>query len=183
MDPPDIQAAVRKVLDGDTEAFGRIFDAYARRIYNFCARTLGSREAGEDAAMETFLKAYRGLASYNAALPFENWLFRIATNHCWDLLRRRRNEDTRIETAETAEVEIASRGEGILERVLREEDAAGLRSAIDSLPAKYRVPLLLRYYNDLSYDEIATALKLKRATVATLLFRAKDELRRIVKTR
>lgn len=181
MEQAEIQAVVRRVLDGETEAFSRLFDAYGRRVYNFCARTLASREAGEDAAMETFLKAFRGLGSYNPALPFENWLFRIAANQCWDLLRSRSKEEIRAEPAEAAATEVADCAADILAGVLQEEQADRVGAALNSLPAKYRVPLVLRYYNDMSYDEIAQALKLNRATVATLLFRGKEELRRTLK--
>lgn len=181
MDPREIQVIVRRVLDGDTHQFGRLFDAYGRRIFNLCARTLGSREAGEDAAMETFLKAFRALGTYNPALPFENWLYRIASNHCWDILRARTSEETRAEPVERFATTLAEPSEGMLAQLLREEESSVIASALNSLPAKYRVPLVLRYYSDLSYEEIAQALKLNRATVATLIFRGKQELRRAVR--
>lgn len=180
MEQTEIQAVVRRVLDGEGEAFSRVYDAYARRVYNFCARTLGSREAGEDAAMETFLKAFRALESYNPLLPFENWLFRIATNHCWDVLRARSSHELRTEPFEDNAPELAETAESLTDRLLRAEEGSEVAAALNSLPAKYRVPLLLRYYNEMSYDEIAQALKMNRATVATMLFRGKEELRRII---
>ncbi|MEK7722279.1 MAG: sigma-70 family RNA polymerase sigma factor, partial [Elusimicrobiota bacterium] len=78
---------VRRCLDGDSSVFAGVVEVYQDRIYSFALRLLKDRPAAEDAAQETFVKAFRGLSSYNPAYPFSSWLFRIAHNACMDVLR------------------------------------------------------------------------------------------------
>lgn len=117
------------------------------------------------------------MRTYDRALPFSGWLFGIASHHCVDLLRRRRLEGRLFEPAEIEAVEVVSGGPAPLGELLAAEQRTPVRAALAALPERYRVPLVLRYYNELSYDEIAAMLVLTRNHVATLIFRAKKELR------
>jgi RNA polymerase sigma-70 factor (ECF subfamily) len=141
---------------------------------------LDSRETAEDATSEVFLKLQRSIESYDGSIPFPRWLLRVAGNQCIDILRRRkRGRQVIVEGEEgVAVIEAASPEPSPLGAVLGTEERAQVRDAIARLPENYRVPLVLRYYGELSYDEIAQQLGLQRNYVAALLFRAKQELRR-----
>jgi RNA polymerase sigma-70 factor, ECF subfamily len=141
---------------------------------------LDSRESAEDATSEVFLKLQRSIESYDGSTPFARWLLRVAGNQCIDALRRRkRGQQGIVEVEEgVAVIEVASSEPSPLGAVLSTEERAQVRDAIACLPENYRVALVLRYYGELSYDEIAQLLGLQRNYVAALIFRAKQELRR-----
>jgi RNA polymerase sigma-70 factor, ECF subfamily len=145
-----------------------------------CRYMLESRESAEDATSEVFLKLQRLIESYDGSIPFPRWLLRVAGNQCIDALRRqRRGRQVIVEVDEGATVaEAASAEPSPLGAVMRSEERAQVRDAIARLPENYRLPLVLRYYSELSYDEIAQQLDLQRNYVAALIFRAKQELRR-----
>lgn len=178
MDEATLQAVLPRAHAGDAEAFAAIYRAFSRRVFGLCRHLLESAEAAEDATSEVFLRAQRAMNSYNSTLPFPRWLLSIAANHCIDLLRRRRLEVRLFAPEEPELPEPAGSGPSPLAAVLSEERRAAVRLAIEALPERYRAPLVLRYYADMSYDEIGGALRLPRAQVATLIFRAKKELRR-----
>jgi RNA polymerase sigma-70 factor (ECF subfamily) len=141
---------------------------------------LDSRESAEDATSEVFLKLQRAIETYDGSIPFPRWLLRVTGNQCIDVLRRRqRGRQVIVELDDRAEViEVASSQPLPLGAVISEEERAKVRDTIARLPQKYRVPLVLRYYSELSYDEIAQQLGLERNYVAALIFRAKQDLRR-----
>jgi RNA polymerase sigma-70 factor (ECF subfamily) len=141
---------------------------------------LDSRESAEDATSEVFLKLQRAIETYDGSIPFSRWLLRVTGNQCIDVLRRRqRGRQVIVELDDRAEViEVASSQPLPLGAVISEEERAKVRDTIARLPQNYRVPLVLRYYSELSYDEIAQQLGLERNYVAALIFRAKQELRR-----
>ena len=141
---------------------------------------LDSRENAEDATSEVFLKLQRSIGSYDGSIPFPRWLLRVAGNQCIDALRRRqRGRQVIVEVGDGAAVmEPAGSEPSPLGAVLTNEERVQVRDAIARLPDNYRVPLVLRYYGELSYDEIAQQLGLQRNYVAALIFRAKQELRR-----
>jgi RNA polymerase sigma-70 factor, ECF subfamily len=148
------------------------------RVFGLCLRLLGATVLAEDAAQDAFVRAYRALDRYDPAQPFGAWVIGIARNHCIDLLRRRRHGELRFgdEAAELAAAESDST-EGIDALVIGERGAK-VRAAIAALPEKYRLPILLAYYDDASYDEIAEALGLSRNHVGVLLLRGKQSLRK-----
>jgi RNA polymerase sigma-70 factor (ECF subfamily) len=160
--------------------FAVIYQSNHGRVLRMCRYLLNSQDAAEDAAHEVFLRAQSRLSTYNPALPISSWLSGIATNYCIDVLRRRTTEK-RIFQAETPDSpEAPASGPGPLTEMLVAERGNDLRNGLARLDDKYRVPLVLVYYNEMSYDEIAMALGLTRNLVATLIFRAKQQLRRLL---
>jgi RNA polymerase sigma-70 factor (ECF subfamily) len=157
--------------------FADVYKTYHRRVFGLCRYLLNSLDAAEDAAHEVFLKAQRKLASYDPALPFSSWLLGIASNHCIDLLRRRNIEKRIFDLDGTDAPERVGRGLTPLGELMASERGHAVRNALSQLPEKYRVPLVLAYFNEMSYDEIAATLGVGRNHVATLLFRGKQQLR------
>jgi RNA polymerase sigma-70 factor, ECF subfamily len=151
-----------------------------RRVFGLCRYMLDSRENAEDATSEVFLKVQRSIGSYDGSIPFHRWLLRVAGNQCIDAVRRRRRGRRVIVEVEDEAVVTGPAGlePSPLGALLSAEERVQVRDAIARLPDNYRVPLVLRYYGELSYDEIAQQLNLERNHVAALLFRAKQELRR-----
>jgi RNA polymerase sigma-70 factor, ECF subfamily len=180
MEGPDLERVIQRAKGHDAEALGEIFSLYVRRVFGLCRYMLDSRENAEDATGEVFLKLQRSIESYDGSVPFHKWLLRVAGNQCIDALRRRkRGRQVIVEGEEgTAIIDAASSQPSPLGAVLSTEERGQVRDAIARLPENYRVPLVLRYYGELSYDEIAQQLGLQRNYVAALLFRAKQELRR-----
>ena len=147
-------------------------------MFGLCRQLLGSADRAEDAASEVFVRAHRGLHGYDRAQPFAGWILRIATNYCIDMLRRRAKEKTLFGTE--SDERIAGRSERH-ERLARPIDGgtrARIKAAVAALPERYRVPLVLAYYSESSYDDIAATLGITRTHVGTLVFRAKQSLRR-----
>ena len=157
--------------------FSDVYDEHYRRVLNLCRYLLKSEEAAEDAAHEVFVKVNKRLDSYDPALPLSNWLLKIASNHCLDILRRRGRE-RRVFGWESEDLpEARASGPGPLAQLLEDERGGRVRQALDRLPDKYRLPLVLTYFNEFSYEEVGEALGLGRNTVATLLYRGKQRLR------
>ncbi len=180
MEGQDLKSVIESARGHDAEALGEIYRRYVRRVFGLCRYMLDSRESAEDATSEVFLKLQRSIESYDGSIPFPRWLLRVAGNQCIDALRRRRRGRQVIVEVEdgAAVIEATSSEPSPLGTVIRMEERVQLQAAIARLPENYRVPLVLRYYSELSYDEIGQQLGLQRNHVATLIFRAKQELRR-----
>ena len=177
MDTLKLEAVVREARQGDAQALAELHRRLSRRILGLCWHMLGSREDAEDSCSEVFMRLPNAISTYDGSTSFEHWLFRVASHHCIDVLRRRAREQ-RLFTAQDLEpLAVGIPAASPLNELVRQEKREAVRSAIERLPAKFRVPLALRYYSELSYDEIAEQLGMKRSHVATLIFRAKQELR------
>lgn len=178
MEALDLESVLERARAHDPEALGEIYRRYARRVFGLCRYMLGSRESAEDAMSEVFLKLQRSIGGYDGSIPFPNWLLRVAGHQCIDALRRRHRGRQVVVVGEAEAIEPASSEPSPLTAAISTEERAHVREAIACLPENYRAPLVLRYYGELSYDEIAQQLGLERNSVAILLFRAKQELRR-----
>jgi RNA polymerase sigma-70 factor (ECF subfamily) len=179
MEGQDLDSVIERARGHDAEALGEIYRRYVRRVFGLCRYMLESRESAEDATSEVFLKLQRSIEGYDSSIPFPRWLLRVAGNQCIDALRRRqRGSKVILEGEDVAFNEAPSSELSPLNAVISSDERAQVREAIARLPMKYRVPLVLRYYSELSYDEIAQQLDLQRNHVAALIFRAKQELRR-----
>ena len=175
-----LESAIERAQSHDAEALGEIYRRYVRRVFGLCRYMLNSRESAEDATSEVFLKLQRSIEGYDGSIPFPRWLLKVAGNQCIDALRRRqRGLKVFVEVEDGATVTEASSSEpSPLGTVISAQERAQVRDTIERLPENYRLPLVLRYYGELSYDEIAQELGLERNYVAALIFRAKQELRR-----
>lgn len=176
MDESAIRARAERARSGDAEAQGELFEAFRADVTRLCQRLSASREDAEDAAHESFLRMRRGMASYDPARPFRRWLLAIAAHCAIDRLRRRRREEKLFDGAEDPAL-FAGGDETPLHGELREELRRQVQAAVDTLPDRYRAPLLLRFYAELDYAAIGAVLGVDANQVATLLFRARRLLR------
>jgi len=152
--------------------FDAIVNAYQTPVYNLCARMLRDAQEAEDAAQETFLRAYRNLPRYDPDRRFSTWLLSIAAHHCIDRLRRRRLMPAGVE--EWWEVpDLAPGPEAVYERSEQQNRVAQI---LRSLGALDRAAIVLRYWYDLSYEELAHALSLPVNTVKSRIHRAKRRM-------
>ncbi|MFI5183384.1 MAG: RNA polymerase sigma factor [Vicinamibacteria bacterium] len=176
------EAPLHDVLDraqrGDGEAFGEIYRRFSRRVFGLCFHVLGAREDAEDATGEVFLRARAALSRYDGSVPLGAWLTKVAVNHCVDRLRHRRREVRLFASDPEEAVNAPALDASPLSEVMAEEERAALSTAVAALPDRFRVPLVLRYSAEMSYDDIAERLGQTRQEVATSLFRAKQRLRR-----
>ena len=162
----------------DSGAFEILYREYYPRVFALCRRFLLTHECAEDAAQETFARAYKSFRHYQPVRPFWHWIATIAHHHCLDKLRQAgRWEDIHAES--NPDVDRLETPEPLVVDVLiAAETQAQLNAAIDALPEKYRVPLVLAYLVHLSYGEIAILLGTNRNHVGILLLRAQQQLRR-----
>ena len=167
---------IARACTGDAEAWGELYREYAPAIFRFCRRAMPTREDAEDATMDVFAKLREKLSQYDQTRSFSAWLYRVAANHCWDILRRRKiRQDKETEDVDSVPLEHPDASQ--LERLIEQRTSEEVRRALDKLGARARMALVLRYYSDMSYDEIADALGVRRAFVGVVLLRARHELR------
>lgn len=178
VDGAQLEEAVQRARAGDEEAWTELYRAFHRPVFHQCRYLLGSGDAAEDAASEVFLRAKRAMMSFDTTLSFPSWLAGIAGNYCVDRLRRRGLEQRIFEPAGDEAREPAGAGPSPLAELLTAESRETVRRAVATLEPRYRLPLVLRYYSEQSYDEIAATLGVSRGHVAVLIHRAKLDLRR-----
>jgi RNA polymerase sigma-70 factor, ECF subfamily len=163
-------------------AFEILYREYYARVFGLCRRLLNSNPLAEDAAQETFMKAYKNFDKYKPEQPFWQWIAAIANNHCIDLLRQGNRTDALFGDEASELEQLEATDTPILSDLISLEEADALNSAVANLNAKFRIPLVLAYFNQFSYDEIAEQLEISRNHVGVLLLRAKQQLRTALAT-
>ena len=173
----DDAALVRRSLGGDQEAFGVLVSRHARSILSVTSRMLGPSADAEDVAQETFVAAFKSLASFQFGAKFSTWLYRIAVNKCTDALRARRptvsldeGGDESTAARETADEETP---QWELEQV---ELAWELDKGIQALPHLYRESFVLKHIEGLGYDEMSEILGVNRDTLKMRVYKARTML-------
>jgi RNA polymerase sigma-70 factor, ECF subfamily len=176
MSDADLAQLLSQVRAGDNDAWGELYRQFAPAIFRFCRRLLPAREDAEDATTEIFMKVRQKLGTYDSSRPFTAWLYKVASNHCWDTLRRRRIRQD-LETGDVEALPLEHPDPSQLERLQAEHSSKEVRHGLAQLPDRARTALVLRYYADMSYEEIADTLGVRRAFVGVLLLRARHQLR------
>ena len=176
------QGWVEAARAGDRQAFNRLVESYSRPIYNLTYRMLGNAEEAEDAAQETFLRAYARLGQYDTNHKFSTWLFSIANHHCIDRLRKRRATYVSIDDNPVLE-NLADDTPQPESSLLDRERSAEVQRLLALLDPDYRTPLVLHYWENLSYEEIAATLDLSIPAVKSRLFRARQKVAELMARR
>lgn len=160
----------------DKVAFDALYQAHYRRVLGLCRRMLGRAADAEDATQEIFMRGFRAFSSYRSQDPFGPWIGAIASNYCIDVLRKeRRLASVFKEEAEPPEpVSPTENGAALLISAYK---ADAINQAVEALPEQYRLPVVLAYYADASYEEIADTLGITSNHVGVLLLRGKKRLR------
>ena len=164
---------VHRAKNGDRNAFGELVCIHAQGVRNVIYRLYGDIQVAEDAGQETFIQAWRHLASYRPQTSLRNWLYRIAVNAATDMIRK----EKRILPNALEDLPLKDPQPGPEARVSQEERTAAIKSAVLSLPDACRAVLVLREYEELSYHEIANTLDIPVGTVMSRLNYARKLLK------
>lgn len=178
--PPTDEQLLIQFKQGDARALHLLIERYTTPIYNLAHRLLRDSMEAENVAQETFLRLMLSAHRIDLTQPIKPYIFRIAVNQCRDLMRKHRPlvfTDLEDDSAQIVDAIIDDQPEP-WESLAQAELETRLRHAIDQLPAKFQTVILLRYFEDLSYEDIAWALDLPLNTVRTFLHRAKAQLRK-----
>jgi RNA polymerase sigma-70 factor (ECF subfamily) len=168
---------VEAAIAGDQGAFAQLVDRYKGPVYSLAYRMLGNSGDAEDAAQEIFVRAYTKLATFDRSRRFSTWLLSIGSNYCIDVLRRRRATIVDLDDVAFA---VPDQAPGPERSAVDQEQRRAIARAVQRLPDTYRLVTILRYYHDLSYEEIERTTGLSEATIKTRLFRARRQLEELL---
>ncbi len=170
------QVWIAQALQGDQAAFGELVKAHQNAVYNLCYRMLGERGEAEDAAQEAFLRAYAHLDRYDDDRSFRTWVLSIASNHCIDRLRKRRLTWLSLDEGLPPHPALNSDALEPEDAVINSERNATIQLMLAELTPEYRAAVVLRYWYDMSYTEIAEMLNTTESAIKSRLFRARQVL-------
>lgn len=165
-----------QAIDGDDLAFSRLVEIYQKPVFNLCYRMLGNAGDAEDAAQEAFLRAFKSLDRYDPKRSFPTWLLSIASHHCIDQLRKRRFTSYSIDDDDYAWLEPPDTEPGPEASLSTQEKQEQVQGLLEKLNPKDRSAVVMRYWYNYSYEEIAEALSLTVSAVKSRLHRARREL-------
>lgn len=176
------EGLAERVRQGDQAAFTQLVLRHQQSVYSLCYRMAGDATEAEDLAQEAFLRLYRSMGSFKPGGRLRPWLHRITANVCLDALRRRKAPTLPLEELIEGESHprVSSRDELPEDALLGREARGRVQEALLQLPCDYRVALVLRYLEELTYREVADALGAPVSTVETRLFRARKMLGQVL---
>ncbi|MFA5991353.1 MAG: sigma-70 family RNA polymerase sigma factor [Candidatus Doudnabacteria bacterium] len=175
----DISSLIAKSAQGDQEAFGQLYDCFAQRIFRYVRVKIQNREEAQDVVQEVFTKTYLGLKHLNLEnLNFTAWLYKVASNTINDHFRKKYSHPDPVEINESIDIQD---GTSLLEEVSVNSDLKIVRAAFKRLPVIYRQVLELRFFQDLTLAEVATALNKSNLAVRILQHRALKKVQSIIK--
>ena len=178
---PIILEWVEATKQGDQDAFAELVYTFQDSVYNLCYRMLNDGGEAEDATQEAFLRAYMNIKRYDADRSFKTWVMSIASNHCIDRLRKRRMKYVSLDDEPTAAALALSSRDPLPEQaMLRNESDETIQAVLMELEPYYRVAVILRYWYDYSYAEIAEVMTTTESAIKSRLFRARRTLADLV---
>lgn len=163
---------------GDQDAFAEIVYSFQDAVYNLCYRMLGERTEAEDATQEAFIRAYNHLGRYDMERSFKTWLLSIASNHCIDRIRKRRLKYLSLDEPLPSNMQLTITAEQVSPEnaAIRGERSEFIQALLDQLPPDDRAGVILKYWYDYSYAEIAELLNTTESAIKSRLFRARRAL-------
>lgn len=174
---------IKIIRSKNQEKYSFIMERYHGKLFSYLYRLIGNKEEVEDILQDVFIKTFRNLKSYDTRKKFSSWIYRIAHNEAINHIKRKSLKKfiSWEDISSTKDKLELSESSNVLESIwIRKEETKKVNKALDILPLKYKQVLILRYYSDKSYDEIASILEKPVNTVGTLINRAKKRLQKVI---
>jgi RNA polymerase sigma-70 factor (ECF subfamily) len=174
-------------LEGDEKAYADLMEKYRKSVYHTILKMVRNVDDAEDLTIEAFAKAFKNLEKFKKDYTFSTWLFRVATNNCIDFIRKKKldtmsiNADITKDDGDSISIDIKDKNLDPQEEAIKSQKIELVRKFVNLLPAKYQKLVKLRYFEELSYDEIAKELDAPLGTVKAQLHRARELLYDLVK--
>lgn len=184
----DFELVRRAVENNDDKAYGDLMSRYRKSVYHMVLKMVKNTDDAEDLTIVAFAKAFKNLEKFNPNFTFSTWLFRIATNNCIDFIRKKKLNTTSISSAYTSDngdsvgIDLKDQNKNPQEEAIHNQKIEIMRLIVKRLPPKYKSLVTLRYFDELSYDEIAKELGSPLGTVKAQLHRARELLHELVKS-
>jgi RNA polymerase sigma-70 factor (ECF subfamily) len=178
---------VKAAIEGNETAFARLLARYKDAIFFMLLKMVNNKSDAEDLTLEAFGKAFKNLHQYSPNYAFSTWLFKIASNNCIDFLRKKRGVTINIETNHESNdldtpAKLRSKDPDPEEKLIRKQKAILMRKVVRKLKPRYQTLVEYRYFREMTYEEIASELKLPLGTVKAQLFRAREMLFKLIET-
>lgn len=183
----DVELVKKAVYNRDQAAYAELLDRYKDSVYYLLMKMVNNKDDAEDLTIEAFGKAFKNIEQYTPNFAFSTWLFRIATNNCIDFIRKKRTVTLSLDQAFTSSdggemtMDVRSDVLNPEETMIRKQKSKIMRAMVDKLKPRYRVLIEMRYFQELSYEEISEKLDLPLGTVKAQLFRSREFLYQIIR--
>ena len=171
---------IQKTLEGDTKSFGIIVEKYQTMVFTMAIKMLKHKEEAEEVSQDTFIKAYKSLATFSGKSKLSTWLYRIAYNTCLDRIKRNSKYNNNIEIDAISSDELSS-ATSIYEEIERKERSVIIKECMNQLSEEDRVILHLFYFDEQNLKEIKEVLSISESNIKVKLFRARKRLFTIFK--
>jgi len=185
----DFELVEKAKNQGDQKAYASLMSRYKKSVYHMILKMIRNENDAEDLTIEAFAKAFKNLHKFNPDYTFSTWLFRIATNNCIDFIRKKKLETLSINSAytddngENVSLDIMDTGLDPQETAIKNQKIEIMQIIVTQLPPKYQRLIQLRYFEELSYDEISKQLSSPLGTVKAQLHRAREILTEMMKNK
>ena len=180
MNKKKIIECVSDCLKGDKKSFDIIFKFYEKKIYNLCYHYLGTIQDAEDASVEVFFKVYNSLKKFDSKYSFSTWIYKIAYNYSIGILRKKKIEKKYFNSESVLNANFID-NKTPATNLFEVNKNDSFNKELKKIPLNYQEVLMLKYYHDLSYQEIGEILNLPKNTVGILILRGKKELKKAIK--
>ncbi|MEO9806655.1 MAG: sigma-70 family RNA polymerase sigma factor [Reichenbachiella sp.] len=183
----DFKLIDHAVNEGDEQAFAELMERYKRPVYHMILKMIRNTDDAEDLTIEAFAKAFKNLHKFKKDYTFSTWLFRIATNNTIDFIRKKKLNTFSLNTSftddggESVTIDVEDKNLNPQEETIKGQKIELVRMFVSKLPPKYQRLVRLRYFDELSYDEIAKTLDAPLGTVKAQLHRARELMYDLVK--
>lgn len=183
----DFKLIDQATIENDEKAFAELMKRYKKPVYHMILKMVRNVDDAEDLTIEAFAKAFRNLSRFKKDYTFSTWLFRIATNNAIDFIRKKKLETMSLDTSykddsgEAVKIDVEDNELNPMEETIKSQKIELIRIFVDKLPPKYQRLVKLRYFDELSYEEIARELEAPLGTVKAQLHRARELLYDLVK--
>lgn len=183
----DFRLIDKATIEDDEQAFAELMKRYKKPVYHMILKMVRNVDDAEDLTIEAFAKAFRNLSRFKKDYTFSTWLFRIATNNSIDFIRKKKLETMSLDSSfkddsgEAVTIDVEDNELNPMEETIKSQKIALIRIFVDKLPPKYQRLVKLRYFDELSYEEIAKELEAPLGTVKAQLHRARELMYDLVK--